>query len=344
MTAPTAADPVVRLDPPLPAHLQLEITSSCNLRCTMCLVRYRPPVNKLAGAMAPELFYRLVEEVPPLRRLTLQGLGEPLLAPHLLDMLRHAKSRRITVGFNSNATLLTRRRADELVATGVDWLHVSLDGATAQTYEGIRDGARFGPVVANIASLAAAKLAAGSPTPWIRVVFVAMRRNVAELPALVRLLSDVGVNELRVQNLAHTFSDADPAGRYREIRDFTEGEALWTGADVAAAEAAFAEARDVAGRHELLLRLPRLQAGDLATESDGPGCTWPWDAAYVTSAGVVQPCCMVMGDDRITLGRLDELTFPEIWYGEPYRDFRRRLAGDDPPDVCRGCALYQRTF
>jgi MoaA/NifB/PqqE/SkfB family radical SAM enzyme len=345
MTASTTTtDRAVRLDPPLPAHLQLEITSACNLSCAMCLVRYRPPVNKLAGAMAPELFYRLVEQVPPLRRLTLQGLGEPLLAPHLLDMLRYAKSRRITVGFNSNATLLTRRRADELVAAGLDWLHVSLDGATAQTYEGIRDGASFGPVVDNIAGLVAAKRAAGSQTPWIRVVFVAMRRNVAELPALVGLLADAGVNELRVQNLAHTFSDADPGGSYREIRDFTAGEALWTGQDIAAAEHAFAGARDAARRHDLLLRLPRLRADGVDAEPDGPGCTWPWDAAYVTSAGVVQPCCMVMGDDRIALGRLDEQSFPQIWFGGPYRDFRRRLAGDEPPDVCRGCALYQRTF
>ncbi len=64
----------------------------------------------------------------------------------------------------------------------------------------------------------------------------------------------------------------------------------------------------------------------------------------MTSAGEVQPCCMVMGDDRVALGSLAGQTFAEIWHGEPYREFRRRLAGEEPPDVCRGCALYQRTF
>jgi hypothetical protein len=53
---------------------------------------------------------------------------------------------------------------------------------------------------------------------------------------------------------------------------------------------------------------------------------------------------MVMGDDRVELGRLTEQTFPEIWYGRPYRDFRRRLRDGPAPDVCQGCALYQRTF
>ncbi|HEX8632204.1 MAG TPA: radical SAM protein, partial [Catenuloplanes sp.] len=186
----------VRDDPPLPPHLQLEITSACNLRCVMCLVRYRPPVNKLAGAMPAALFHRIVDEVPGLRRLTLQGLGEPLLSPYLVDMLRLATGRGITVGFNSNATLLTRARADELVDTGADWLHVSLDGATAATYQAVREGADFDTVVRNLAGLVAAKRAAGSATPWIRVVFVAMRDNVAELPALVRLLAGIGVDEL----------------------------------------------------------------------------------------------------------------------------------------------------
>ncbi|MEU4620040.1 radical SAM protein [Actinoplanes sp. NPDC023801] len=327
----------VELDPPLPAHLQLEVTSACNLRCTMCLVRYRPPVNKLAGAMAPELYHRLVEDVP-LRQLTLQGLGEPLLSPYLPEMIEAAVRRGIRVGFNTNATLLNRRRAVELVASRVDWLHVSLDGATAGAYEAIRDGADFDTVIANLAGLVQEKRAAGSATPWIRVVFVAMRDNVAELPALVRLLSRIGVDELRVQNLSHSFDDTDPAGRYDEIRTFTAGQALWTGDDLARAEAAFAEARLVAAGENVRLRLPRFN------DQGGGGCTWPWDAAYITSAGVVQPCCMVMGDDRVSLGDLNEAGFPEIWRGAAYRDFRRRLAGDDPPEVCRGCSLYHHTF
>ena len=330
--------------PPLPPHLQLEITSACNLRCMMCLVRYRPPVNKLAGAMALPLFHRLVGEVPGLRRLTLQGLGEPLLSPHLPEMIRTAVARRITVGFNTNATLLTARRARELVESRVDWLHVSLDGAHAGAYEAIRDGAHFDTVLANLAGLVLAKRAADSTTPWIRVVFVAMRDNVGELPALVALLGGIGVDELHVQNLSHSFSDTDPAGRYEGIRTFTADQALWTGADLERAAGMFAESARMAREHGLKLRLPALGPAPPAEAGRGRGCSWPWEAAYVTSAGVVQPCCMVMGDDRVTLGRLDEQSFPEIWHGPAYREFRRRLAGDEPPEVCRGCSLYQRTF
>ena len=313
------------------------MTSACNLRCAMCLVSYRPPVNKVDGAMPLPLFQRLVEDLPDLRQLTLQGLGEPLLAPDLLTMIRMAKARGVRVGFNSNATLLHARRAAELVDSGVDWLHVSLDGADASTFEQIRDRASFSTVVENLTRLVEAKRRAGSATPSVRVVFVAMRRNVAQLPALVRLLAGIGVSELRVQNLSHTFSDTDPSGRYQQIRRYAAEQALWTGADQADADAAFAAARDAARETGVELRLP-------ADDAPSGRCTWPWDATYVTSRGIVQPCCMVMGDDRVALGDLTKQSFPEIWYGEPYREFRRRLAGDEPPDVCAGCALYQGTF
>jgi radical SAM protein with 4Fe4S-binding SPASM domain len=327
----------VQIDPPLPRMLQVEVTSACNLRCAMCLVSYRRPINKVDGAMPLAIFHQLLEDLPELHQLTLQGLGEPLLAPDLLTMIREAKDRGARVGFNSNATLLNARRAAELVDSGVDWLHVSLDGADAETFEAIRSGAAFSTVLGNLAGLVEAKRRAGSATPWVRVVFVAMRRNVAQLPALVRLLADIGVAELRVQNLSHTFSDTDPSGQYQEIRHYAEEQALWTGADRAAADATFAAAQSAAQSAGLVLRLP-------ADDSPTGRCTWPWDATYVTSRGVVQPCCMVMGDDRVALGDLSTQRFPEIWHGEAYREFRRRLAGDRPPDVCAGCALYQGTF
>jgi radical SAM protein with 4Fe4S-binding SPASM domain len=304
----------------------------------MCLVRYRPPINKLTGAMPLELFRRVLDAVPGLRRLTLQGLGEPLLCPDLLAMIRLAAERGIMVGFNTNATLLSRRTADRLVAAGLNWLHVSLDGADAQTYEGIREGGDLSRVLRNLAGLLAAKQAAGSSAPSVRVVFVAMRRNLAQLPDLVRLVAELGVDELRVQNLSHTFSDTDPAGAYREIREYAAGEALWTAADQARITATYEEATAAAARADVRLRLPVNEA------SPGHGCSWPWESAYITSTGVVQPCCMVMGDDRVRLGDLNHASFADIWAGPAYRDFRRRLRSTDPPDVCRGCALYQGTF
>ena len=329
--------------PALPRHLQLEVTSACNLSCAMCLVSYRPPVNRSEGAMPLELFRRLLDGAPGLRRLTLQGLGEPLLQPHLVDMVRYAKERGIEVGFNSNAMLLNRARAEALVASGLDWLHVSLDGATPETYEGIRSGARFDQVAGNLRGLREVKAAAGAAHPWVRVVFVAMRRNLHELPELVRLVAGWGIDELHVQGLSHSFDDTDPGGSYAAIRAFASTEALET-ADREEVADVFGRARHEARRSGVRLRLPTPDAEPPRRKPGRPGCSWPWDAAYVTSAGTVQPCCMVMGDDRISMGSLDEADLAEIWRGDAYAEFRAALLTDSPPAVCAGCSLYRGTF
>ena len=324
----------------------MEVTGACNLACKMCLVRYRPKLGRRSGAMCFHVFKELVDALPELEKLTLQGLGEPLLAPDIFEMIEYAAGRGIRLGFNTNGTFLTRERSERLVRAGVDWVHVSLDGATAETYEGIRDGSDFALVREHVIGLVEAKRRLGADRPTLQIVFVAMRRNVAELSQLVRLAAEWGVGSVWVQNLSHSFSDTDPSGGYRSIREFAEDEALWTGADRDVAEREFTAARAVASELGVELRLPRLEAPPPSPRGEGePGCHWPFESAYVTHDGRVQPCCMVMGADRAVLGRLDERGFTEIWGSEPYRDFRLALTGDaTPPEVCAGCSLYRRVF
>jgi radical SAM protein with 4Fe4S-binding SPASM domain len=332
--------------PPLPKELQIEVTGACNLACKMCLVRYRPKLGRRSGAMCFHTFKELVDALPELEKLTLQGLGEPLLAPDIFEMIEYATGRGIRLGFNTNGTYLTSEVSERLVRAGVGWLHVSVDGATAETYEGIREGSDFALVSEHVRGLVAARRRLGAHRPTLQIVFVAMRRNIRELPDLVRLADEWGVESVWVQNLSHSFSDTDPSGSYRSIREFAANEALWSGDDRSTAGRVFADARAVAEELGVELRLPRLEAPPpQPRHADEPGCHWPFESAYVTHDGLVQPCCMVMGADRAVLGRLDKERFEAIWAGEPYANFRRALTGNaTPPEVCSGCSLYRRVF
>jgi radical SAM protein with 4Fe4S-binding SPASM domain len=329
----------------LPTELQVEVTGACNLACKMCLVRYRPKLGRTSGAMCFHTFRELVDALPGLEKLTLQGLGEPLLAPDFFQMVEYATERGIRTGFNTNGTFLTAEASERLVRAGVDWLHVSLDGATRETYEAIRDGSDWGLVTRNIRNLVRTRRRLDAERPTVQLVFVAMRRNLPELPALVRLAGEWGVESVWVQNLSHSFGDTDPSGSYLEIREFAEREALWQG-EYAEAERVFAEARDLGERLGVELRLPRLREPEHpAPLPGGVGCHWPFGGAYVTHDGKVQPCCMVMGADRAVLGRLDDSSFEAIWTSEPYESFRAGLLpGGEAPEVCRGCSLYRRVF
>jgi radical SAM protein with 4Fe4S-binding SPASM domain len=337
--------------PLLPRALQLEVTGACNLRCRMCLVRYRPPKNRLTASLDFATFRRIVDALPDLAELTLQGLGEPLMAPDLFQMIAHARERGLRVGFNTNATLLTRATAERLVDLGLSWLCISVDGATPATYEDIRDRAAFHTVERNVRGLTELMRRRNASRPELEVVFVAMRRNVHEVAPIIRLAAAWGIPAVRVQTLSHSFSDAADDPGFARIRAFTLDEALWEPDDADGqarllddVAGPFADARRVAADLGIRLRLPEADPAVTPRAAGEPGCDWPWRSAYVRHDGGVQPCCMLMGDDRAVLGDVGHEPFDAVWGGPKYQAFRAALTSDRAPDVCRGCAMYRRVW
>jgi MoaA/NifB/PqqE/SkfB family radical SAM enzyme len=330
----------------LPKFLQVEPVGQCNLRCQMCPIQFRqdgPPYGPLAF-MEFDTFTRLLDEFPGLEELQLQGLGEPMMHPRFFEMVEAAAGRGIRVGTNTNATLLNARRAEGCVTSGLGEIHISIDGATAETYERIRVRARFDRVIANVEGLVAARRRLASGTPRIRMVVVVMRQNLHELSDLVRLARRLEIDTVFVQHLCHDFGESSLPAHYRPMRGFVDAETL-VGADPARIEHSFNEARRVASELGVDLRLPRTQPRSHPPGTPGRSrCNWPWRGAYVSYQGLAMPCCMVATPDRIQLGNMAELGAEAVWNGEAYRAFRDALSSESPPEVCRSCAIYSGTF
>jgi radical SAM protein with 4Fe4S-binding SPASM domain len=259
-------------------------------------------------------------------------------------MVRHAVQRGIEVSTNSNLTALSERRAEDCVKSGLARLHVSLDAAEARAYEYIRVGARFSKVLRNLGWLNEAKERLGAPRPEIRLVAVAMRANLEQLPALVRLAHRYRVHSLSIQQLAHDFSEASLPLRYQPMRRFVDEETL-ANEDPARVRRWFDAARAAAQETGVLLRLPNATARPRPPGARGrERCDWPWRGAYVAWSGEAMPCCMVATPDRKNFGSMARDGVEAIWNNEAYARFRAQLESDDPPDVCRGCAVYQGKF
>ena len=79
--------------------------------------------------MSWDLFTRIVDQFPQIARVVLHGVGEPMMVPALPRMIRYLKDRGTYVLFNTNGTLLTRRKGQELIDSGLDELRVSIDAA-----------------------------------------------------------------------------------------------------------------------------------------------------------------------------------------------------------------------
>ncbi len=330
----------------LPSSVQIEPVGQCNLRCQMCAIQFRqdgPPYGPPAFIPYDD-FISLVDQFDGLRELHLQGLGEPMMHPRFFDMVAYAVAKGIRVTTNSNLTLLTDRRADLCVRSGLDCVHVSLDGATAQTYERIRVRAHFDRVLANLRRLLDARARLHSETPAVRLVAVVMRQNLHALPGLVRLAHDYLARSLFVQHLCHDFGESSLPGRYAPMRDFVEEQTL-LGEDPARVDHYFAEARALAGELGLELRLPRVRPR--AHPSGTPGrerCSWPWTGAYISFSGHAMPCCMVSTPDRLNFGSMLERGVGAVWNSAPFQSFRDQLDSDAPPEICRSCAIYSGTF
>ena len=330
----------------LPRFLQVEPVGQCNLRCRMCSIPFRedgPPYGPPAF-MKFEVFTRLLDQFPGLEELQLQGLGEPLMHPRFFDMVEYAVARGVKVGVNTNATLLNDRRAERCTASGLAELQVSIDGATAATYEHIRERARFDRVLANVRRLVEARGRLGSGTPKIRMVVVAMRTNLPEFPALVRLARDLGIDSVFVQHLCHDFGESSLPEKYRPMHDFVAVETLQAERP-RRVEEVFAEARRTAEELGVDLRLPRTTPRPHPPGTPGRRrCDWPWRGAYVSYQGLAMPCCMVSTPDRINFGSMADEGVEAVWNGDCYSSFREALSGESPPEVCRSCAVYSGTF
>jgi MoaA/NifB/PqqE/SkfB family radical SAM enzyme len=332
----------------LPDFVQIEPVGQCNLACRMCPVAYRGQGGGEGGGeggvrgealafMSYDTFCRVLDQFPEIRHLQLQGMGEPFLHPRLFDMVRYAAARGIEVSTNSNLTALSSRRAEECVASGLAKLHVSIDAADPDAYAYIRVGSQLARVLRNLDLIQAAKERSGASSPEIILVCVDMRRNLEQLPRLVHLAAAHGARSISAQHLAHDFTEDSLPAKYQPMRAFVDAETLLA-EDPVRIERSFAEARRAADEAGVALRLPNIA-------KRGPrGCDWPWRGAYLSFSGEAMPCCMIATPDRLNFGNVVKDGVAAVWNNEPYNAFRARLASDDPPEICRGCALYNGTF
>ena len=171
-----------------PAKLFVEVTTRCNLQCGMC-VKQNGLGGIPEGTMSAETFERLSPAFPHLDSLVLNGIGEPLLHPHLEAFIKRARSlmpEHAWVGFQSNGMALTDERAQSLVNAGIDRICLSLDTVSDDSFRSIRGGGEMQGIMSAFASLNRAKSRRRERDLKIGIEFVLMRDNLAELPEAIR--------------------------------------------------------------------------------------------------------------------------------------------------------------
>ena len=179
-----------------PIHLDIEATSACNLKCTMCH-RTEMEANGTFWKVQNfdfDLYTKLIDEgvKSGLRSIKYNYLGEPLLNPNLFKMIRYAKQKGvIDVMFNTNATYLNEKNCEKLLDSGIDKLFFSFDSPNREKFEKIREGAQFDEVLNNIKRFMKMRDDRGTIKPFTRVSMVLMQENQDEWPAYQALFAPI---------------------------------------------------------------------------------------------------------------------------------------------------------
>lgn len=302
-----------RFTPFLPVRLDVEPIDACNFACDHCQVTHWA---RKSTTLAPARFREILDALPMLREVKLQGMGEPLLNRNLLPMLEEGERRGIAMSFTTNGSIHTKAIASGLAALRNTTIVYSIDGATPETFEAIRVNGNFARVVANIADLVRAR--GGAERPRIELRAVATARNVREIPDIARLADELGVDGVTVTTMLTNWGKDDMAGIVGPLA--LAGERPLDAGEVARAA-------------------PRV-AVDVETgpmySSERP-CPWPWNRSYVAANGDVVPCCVIGDSSVVKMGNVFERPFAEIWNNERYRELRWAIAEDDVPPYCLTC-------
>lgn len=139
-----------------PLYVAWQVTNECNLACLHCIEESGPGKafpDELTEQQVFEVLRQIVEYDVPY--LSFSG-GEPMVHPSFFQMVEYVCAAGVEVKIETNGHYLTPEACARLKQLGVKAVQVSLDGATAETFNRMRVRGDFNRVVEGIRNLQAA--------------------------------------------------------------------------------------------------------------------------------------------------------------------------------------------
>ena len=349
----------VRMHRPI-THLTkiyIEPTVSCNLDCITC---FRNSWHEPNGRMSDETFEHIFESLKtldPLPSVYFGGIGEPLTHTRTIEWIARVKQLGVPkVEMITNATLLDETRSRQLIDAGLDVLWVSIDGATPESYADVRLGAELPHVLKNMHQFDKLRKAGHFPKPEIGVAFVAMKRNINELPNVIKLGRSFRAKHFSVSNVQpatlemlderlYTRALSDPAYMagsksvaslslpkmdFNEItRDALFG-AFTSGCNISLAGNNWGGASDVCNF---------VESGTMSIAWDGFAAPC-WSLMHTNTSFLRDK---MLTNHRHIIGNVAERSLLDLWLDPEYLAYRERLHnfGFAPCTFCGGCELAE---
>ena len=202
-----------------PIKLIVEVTNICNLGCPACFTGDGQQ-GRVRGHLSPELYAKTLDELAPyLWRVEFCNWGEPLLGRNIYPMIAQATARGVSSLISTNFSVpFDAEKAEQLVASGLTILGVSLDGARQETYEKYRVCGKLDTVLRNCRLVLEAKRKLGAKTPKMIWSFHVFPHNVDDVEPARAMAAELGM-EFALEKGWVVGDEWDPDGRYCYFSD-----------------------------------------------------------------------------------------------------------------------------
>ena len=273
----------------------------CNLHCIMCedhSPHSSTQSNRLSAglpkrSMDIDLIRRVLAESAgtPLREIIPSTMGEPLLYRDFDKILDLCVQYGVKLNLTTNGTFPRRGArawAERIVPVTSD-VKVSWNGSTKETQETVMLGTTWETVLENVRAFIAVRdehAARGGNRCRVTFQLTFMEVNYVELPEVVKLAADMGVDRVKGHHLWVHFSQIESLS----MRRSAEAIERWNATVDDAFEAAD-KRRLPDGSKVLLENIFRLDSADESEIAAGAECPFLGQEAWVASDGRFNPCC-----------------------------------------------------
>jgi radical SAM protein with 4Fe4S-binding SPASM domain len=343
-----------------PEAITFFLTHKCNLHCKMCGQWGEGGITKKAGGqyiqseLPLEDIKKLVDEASAFRpNITLFG-GEPLLHSHAVDIIRYIKSKGMHCLVITNGYLLTQM-AEDLVASGLDELNVSLDGGRVLHDEIRGVEGLFDRIMSGLKEVNRFKRLGNRKKPLINLQCTITKYNYLHLEQMLDVAEEAHADSLTFHNLIFTNKKLlEEQKLYDELLGASSKD--WEGFDFEPGidpKALYDKMQKIlAGKYPFNVDLyPNFSQEELTRyyrdpcfmASSAPSdltarCLSPWIVAYVFPDGEVRPCL----NCTYSFGNIKDRPFRDIWNSEKAIRFRRELKKNKIFPLCRRCTELYR--
>ena len=301
-----------------PYLLIIDPCNFCNLRCPLCptgLNDLGRPQSMLSLAHFKKYFDPLAEN---LFEAYMHNWGESMLNKEVFSMIRHAQDSNVGTNLSSNFVRVTSDDMDRLLDSGLEYLVISLDGTSPDTYSQYRINGDYDKVIENLTTFIQRRNARKQKTPVIEWQFIVMKQNEHQIAEAEVLAKKIGVDLLRFI----------PVGMPYEFKNRKETADKWYPSSV--------QGRVESDHSEQ-------QFGQANKPSP---CFYLYRSMVVNADGGVSPCCVVYRKNRdfADLSTMDTIAINTVWNNEKYRSARSLFSKEEVPGrratVCDGCDLF----